>query len=92
MSSYSDILKEALEIAEQRQGTYGEPTVNFTRIKECAKTMFGLELSLVEIAQLMVATKLARQIEKPKHDNIVDAINYFAIMLHFIENEKPDVR
>jgi len=80
--NYWDNLTQAASIAEDRQEDYGDVKENFTEIKNIADAMFGLNLTEEQICQLFIAMKVARQKNKHKEDNLLDAINYFSILLH----------
>lgn len=77
----SDILKEADEIAgADRSRDYGHPYDNHRRIAE----IWSVQLEQIlkrpilprEVALLMIGLKLAREINSPKRDNLVDAAGY----------------
>ena len=77
----SDILKEADAIAGQdRSRDYGHPLENHQRI--AAIWNIQLEKKLKEpieprdVALMMIALKLAREINTPKRDNLVDVAGY----------------
>tara|TARA_Y100000310_G_scaffold335963_1_gene419309 strand:+ start:5222 stop:5509 length:288 start_codon:yes stop_codon:yes gene_type:complete len=78
---YIDILRECSKIAQERGELYGEVTKNFTDIRDNAKAMFGMELSIASIIELMIATKFSRQKNEHKDDNLIDIINYTAMLL-----------
>jgi len=82
---YWDTLTEAAKIAEERQESYGNIEENFKEISDISKSMFGLEVSEAEICKVMIAVKVARQKHKHKDDNIVDMINYIAILNQFLK-------
>jgi hypothetical protein len=87
-NKYSPILREAADIADERGLQYGDCDENFDRIQYLLKDIFTLNLSKAEIAQVFVATKLAREGNRHKDDNIIDAINYLAMMLYFIQTNE----
>lgn len=77
----SDILQEADKIAGQdRSRDYGHPHPNHKRIAQ----IWSVQLELIlkrpilprEVALMMVGLKLAREINTPKRDNLVDAAGY----------------
>lgn len=84
MSGYSDILREAADIAEERQKSYGEVIENLKETCAVAKQMFGLELSMTTAAKFLISLKVSRQKHQHKEDNILDTINYYAILLHVV--------
>jgi hypothetical protein len=80
-ASYSPILRQCADIADEREAQYGDVSKNFDDISAICKTAFGLTLSPTQIMQVMVAVKLSRNLHKPKADNLLDAINYLAMQL-----------
>ena len=75
------ILTEADEIAgESRSRDYGHPYENHRRIA----AIWSVQLEQIlrrpilprEVALMMVGLKLAREINSPKRDNLVDAAGY----------------
>lgn len=65
-----------------RQDEYGHPRESFTRIAALWTVLLGDKLedgvwvSPEDVARLMVALKLVRDVNLPKRDNRVDAIGY----------------
>lgn len=84
-AGYGKILRECAGIADERQGQYGEPAKNFQDVADICKAMFGLSLSVQDIVRVMIAVKWSRQRHKPKKDNLIDAVNYTAILAHLDE-------
>jgi|DEB3_MinimDraft_2_1074329.scaffolds.fasta_scaffold00164_10 hypothetical protein len=77
----STILQEADQIAgENRSRDYGHPYTNHTRIA----AFWSIQLEQIlkrpilprEVALMMIALKLAREIETPKVDNLIDIAGY----------------
>ena len=79
---YWNILEEAASIAHDREADYGDVIKNFQEIKEVAKAMFNLDLTVEQICQMMIAMKVARQKNRHKDDNLIDCANYLAILLY----------
>ena len=88
MKDYSEILKECARIAEERQGEYGHSSDSLKSICGIAESVFGIELTPEELALVFVSAKLSRESYKHKDDNIIDCINYLAIALNEMRNEK----
>lgn len=78
---YAQILLKCAEIAKSRQAEYGEATQSIKDGVKMCKDMFGLELSPKAFCQVMIAGKFTRDKNTGKEDNMLDAINYIAIML-----------
>lgn len=85
-SPYSHILRQAAEIADQRSGMYGDVIQNLEDVSANCKALYGMELSAIDIAKVMIACKFARQKHLHNPDNLLDTINYTAILLLLIQN------
>lgn len=77
----SDILKEADFVAGQgRSRDYGHPHPNHKRIADIWNVQLGPKLTTPieprEVALMMIGLKLAREVNSPKRDNLVDAAGY----------------
>lgn len=92
------ILAEALEVAgKSRQRNYGHPLINHERIAAIWNVQLGKKLkepiTAREVALCMIGMKLAREVNTPKRDNLVDIAGYVNC-LDLIDNagsvRKPD--
>ena len=93
MAEKCKALEEAMLLAKgDRQEAYGGLDENFGRIRAMLTLMAPHLSSLTEadIQLVNVATKLSRNAEKYKRDNIVDCINYLDFYTAFKEEEKLD--
>jgi hypothetical protein len=77
----STLLQEADAIAGQdRSRDYGHPYENHRRIAEILSVQLGPILSRPilprEVALMMIGLKLAREVNSPKRDNLIDACGY----------------
>lgn len=77
------VLDEAGElIHSDRNVAYGPPMKNFERIADLWNTILGDQLkepiTTWQVADMSIAIKLARNIEKPKRDNYTDMAGYAA--------------
>lgn len=75
------ILSEADEIAgESRSRDYGHPLINHQRIADIWTVQLGAILNRPllprEVALMMIGLKLAREVNSPKRDNLVDIAGY----------------
>lgn len=75
------ILQEADEVAGvDRSRDYGHPYENHKRIADIWSVQLGPKLNKPieprEVALMMVGLKLAREVNAPKRDNLVDAAGY----------------
>ena len=82
---YTKILQDCINIAEEREESYGDILTNFTEIQTILLCNFKIELSIEEIANVFIAIKIARNKHKHSEDNIKDLINYFAILQYLHE-------
>lgn len=73
-----DLLAKAAElVTNQRQQDYGHPAVNFERIAQGWSVIFDDGCFTPErVALAMVWTKICRQLNTHKDDNLIDAIGY----------------
>ncbi|MDE2102854.1 MAG: hypothetical protein KGL39_36760 [Patescibacteria group bacterium] len=81
MSKKKSILEEALCVSgESRQRDYGHPKINHERIAAVWNMQLGPKLkapiSAREVALMMIGLKLAREVNTPKRDNLVDIAGY----------------
>lgn len=80
-------------VSGDRQAQYGHPWVNFTKIAQIAtplvkdKLREGAVLEPKDIAWILIAVKLAREVNQHKRDSIVDAIGYLKILDMLAEYE-----
>ena len=84
---YQNTLEVCIQIANERQEHYGDPKQNFEEVREILKITFGLDLTLEQICKVMLAVKLSREKNKHKADNLLDLINYTAILSSFMDHE-----
>lgn len=78
-SNQSTITQEAINrVRNEREQMYGHPAVNFERIaKFWNHYLEGRgEISPRDVAYMMILLKVARQMEIPTRDNLVDIIGY----------------
>lgn len=77
------LLDEAKRLtSKDRQKNYGHPKDNFKRIADLWNSYLTnrqnpeTEISTEDVAWMMVLLKIARDLNKPTRDNLVDAIGY----------------
>lgn len=78
-------LEEAAKVVRtSRRSTYGHPLLNFARIASLYNTYFegrfsnGQFITPIDIVYLNIMTKIAREKQIHKDDNVVDIIGYAA--------------
>lgn len=88
MSDKKNILEEAQQaVYGDRQADYGGVKQNFTNIAKGWSIILGSDVTPEQVGLCMVWLKVARQMNKPKRDNLVDGAGYFAT-IEKMENEK----
>jgi hypothetical protein len=82
----ADILAEANELIHgDRQHDYGPPHVNFDRIGRLWTVILGTEVLPHQVALCMAALKIARLVQTPHRDSMVDAAGYIALAAELAE-------
>jgi len=71
------IAGEAVQlVSADRQDQYGHPLDNFQRTADLWSVILNIPVTPEQVALCMVQVKVARELQNPKRDNIVDAIGY----------------
>lgn len=74
------ILDEVSQLINgDRQQQYGHPRKNFENIAHGWSMILEKEVTPRQVALMMAWLKLAREIQGPKRDSLVDACAYFAL-------------
>ena len=75
------ILQEAQRIVyNDRSESYGHPSINFKRIADLWSVIFEHPVTPEQVAWAMIATKMARDMQVKKRDNLVDTAGYAATL------------
>ena len=83
------ILLEAEALVNgERASDYGPVQVNWARTVTIFGAMTGIALTAEQGLLFMVAVKLAREAQKPKRDNLVDAAGYLELAAKVREGRK----
>ena len=81
------ILKEAEDaVYGDRQADYGTVSENFGTIAKLWSAVLKQDVTPQQVGLCMVQVKVARQMYRPKRDNLVDGAGYFAT-IEKMENE-----
>lgn len=83
-----DALHQAATIiAGKREDTYGGPEDNFGRISKLWSVIVEKEITPAQVANMMIALKLARLVNSPDHeDSLVDIAGYAACGYEIVKN------
>lgn len=77
MPKPKSVCLEAEEIAgKARARDYGHPLDNHERIARIWSVILNVEVTAEQVALCMIGTKLAREVHRPKRDNLVDLCGY----------------
>lgn len=79
--SYAPILRECADIADERGKKYGDVKENFELTSQICDVVFDIQLTPLQVTQVLRAVKLAREKHCHQPDNSLDDINYNAIGL-----------
>lgn len=83
------ILEEAQEaVYGDRQADYGSVRENFSNIAKLWSVILKKRVTPEQVGLCMVQVKVARQLHKPKRDNLVDGAGYFATISKMEEESK----
>jgi hypothetical protein len=81
------ILTEAQQaVYGDRQADYGSVKTNFSNIARQWSVTLGMNVTPEQVGLCMIQVKIARQMNKPKRDNLVDIAGY-AATIEKMDNE-----
>lgn len=84
-----NILKEAEEIINgPRRESYGSADKSFQLIADLWSSYLDFPITKRDVANLMILLKVARDQNRPKHDNQLDIIGYAALADGFEKEEQ----
>lgn len=63
-------------VSGDRQKAYGHPYDNFLDTARLWSVVLGIDVTPQQVALCMVQVKIARELNVPKRDNLVDAVGY----------------
>lgn len=90
MNAKEEILRDAIKTTRERGESYGPPAEHFARTVGMINALFARKLreplTPADWATFMILDKLSRDQERPKRDNDLDGIGYFACR-HEVRNE-----
>jgi len=79
MDSIPKFLSLVQQTIDQRGHDYGTPAENLKRISTLWSMHLEFEISEYDVAIMMTMLKLARNVNEPKDDNLLDAAAYLAL-------------
>lgn len=72
-----NVLQEADWITSvDRQKDYGHPRDDFGRTAQIWSAILGIPITAEQVGLCMIGVKLARQVHRPKRDNLIDVAGY----------------
>lgn len=79
MDSIPKFLESVQTTIDQRGHDYGTPKENLKRISTLWSMQLEFDITEYDVAIMMVMLKLARDVNEPKDDNLLDAAAYLAL-------------
>jgi len=67
---------KAKKIIGDRQESYAPPAINFSRIARMWSVILEREVTPVQVALMMIALKITREMHRHSEDNLLDMIGY----------------
>lgn len=74
-------------VSGDRNEDYGHPIDDFTRAGKIWEAVLGIPVSAEQVALCMVGVKMAREVHRPKADNVADGIGYW-LTLSMVREER----
>ena len=81
---YVDNLQECVGTAKERNKSYSTPDESYAIAQKILLDQFGLDMKQSDMIKVMIAIKRSRETICHKEDNLIDEINYTAILLDFL--------
>lgn len=82
------VAREAARIVTgDRNSDYGHPLDDFTKVASMWTAVFGVPVRPEQVPLAMVCIKIARELNRPKADNSVDAVGYI-LALEMLKEER----
>lgn len=76
-----EMLKEASRVIKERGESYGPMHMNMERIATLWSVCLGAPVTPMQVAMCMIAVKMARLVQTPKHqDSVTDIAGYAAVL------------
>ena len=90
VSAETDYLKKADAVVNgSRQDDYGDSALNFQRIQDHWSAILGMPISAEQFTMCMIAVKLGRLFNTPKHeDSWIDIAGYVGCLSNIHQKEK----
>lgn len=80
-ASYGSILRQCADIADDRGEKYGDVLNHLSDTCDIIRTNYGKDYTPQDIAEILIALKTSREKNQHLEDNLLDTINYNAILL-----------
>ena len=80
-------MKAANLVTGDRNSDYGHPIDDFTKQAAMWSVIFGVEVTPEKVAMAMVCVKIARELNHPKEDNVIDGVGYW-LTIPMIKEER----
>lgn len=89
MDSVAELAERA--VRGPREAAYGNARHSFQRIADLWSAIFGVEVSVDQVAAAMIALKISRELGgKGSRDNLVDIVGYALLWDDIIQSRGPD--
>ena len=86
-----EMLEEVAKICSgDRQEAYGSPLDNHRRIAKLWSVYLGVEIRPRQVGMMLVLLKIARDMNAPKTDNVMDIAGYAVVLQEIADAEALD--
>lgn len=89
MNKYWEILDKCANIAKEREESYWDVLDMLDRWEDIHRNIFW-NIKRDKLVEWMISMKLARESNQHKEDNLIDLINYIAILSFIKDNNQQE--